>query len=171
MRLPDDIGVLDCREVPVDFHARYGCVGKRYGCLIWNADGKNPFSTGPCAGILQLVGVGKIAGRCANCCAAHMIFGAFAVAKADMECVRSVFIAVKTAGHARCLYHRGGWLFMTWCGCRRYSAAVNEGKIVFDQVRRAWKAESVSGGHYRSGLWVVYPDRSVYMRPDRWGNG
>ena len=44
--LPDDIGVLDCREVPVDFHARYSCVGKRYRYLIWNADGKNPFYRG-----------------------------------------------------------------------------------------------------------------------------
>ena len=31
--LPDDIGVLDCREVPVDFHARYSCTGKRYIAL------------------------------------------------------------------------------------------------------------------------------------------
>ena len=28
--LPEDIAVLDCREVPEEFHARYSCTGKEY---------------------------------------------------------------------------------------------------------------------------------------------
>ena len=43
VRLPRDIAVLDCREVPLDFHARYSCTGKEYVYQIWNGPVKNPF--------------------------------------------------------------------------------------------------------------------------------
>lgn len=41
--LPDDISVLDCREVDFEFHARYDCVSKEYIYKIWNSASKNPF--------------------------------------------------------------------------------------------------------------------------------
>lgn len=41
--LPEDIAVTSCREVPLDFHARYSCVGKEYVYKIWNAPVRNPF--------------------------------------------------------------------------------------------------------------------------------
>lgn len=43
VRLPRDIAVNACREVPLDFHARYSCVGKEYVYQIWNEPVKNPF--------------------------------------------------------------------------------------------------------------------------------
>ena len=43
VNLPADIAVLDCREVPEDFHPRYSALGKRYLYKIWNAREKNPF--------------------------------------------------------------------------------------------------------------------------------
>lgn len=41
--LPGDIAVLSCREVPLDFHARYCCKGKEYVYKLWNGPVKNPF--------------------------------------------------------------------------------------------------------------------------------
>ena len=41
--LPDDIAVLDCKEVDVDFHARYSCKGKRYIYKIYNSRLPDPF--------------------------------------------------------------------------------------------------------------------------------
>ncbi|NLG92517.1 MAG: tRNA pseudouridine(38-40) synthase TruA [Clostridiales bacterium] len=41
--LPEDIAVLDCREVSPDFHARYSCIGKEYVYQIWNNPVRNPF--------------------------------------------------------------------------------------------------------------------------------
>ena len=41
--LPEDIAVQDCREVPMDFHARYSCLGKEYIYKIWNEPVRNPF--------------------------------------------------------------------------------------------------------------------------------
>ena len=41
--LPGDIAVLSCKEVPLDFHARYSCKGKEYVYKLWNAPVKNPF--------------------------------------------------------------------------------------------------------------------------------
>lgn len=44
--LPPDIAVKDCREVPLDFHARYSCTGKEYIYKIWNHPVRDPFSDG-----------------------------------------------------------------------------------------------------------------------------
>jgi tRNA pseudouridine38-40 synthase len=41
--LPDDIAAVSCREVPLDFHARYSCVGKEYVYRIWNCRTRDPF--------------------------------------------------------------------------------------------------------------------------------
>lgn len=44
--LPPDIAVHSCREVSLDFHARYSCTGKEYLYKIWNSPVKNPFLQG-----------------------------------------------------------------------------------------------------------------------------
>ncbi|MDR1253657.1 MAG: tRNA pseudouridine(38-40) synthase TruA [Oscillospiraceae bacterium] len=44
--LPKDIAVYDCNEVPLDFHARYSCIGKEYIYKIWNNPIRNPFFEG-----------------------------------------------------------------------------------------------------------------------------
>lgn len=41
--LPRDIAVLECGEVPYDFHARYDCTGKQYRYLILNRPVRDPF--------------------------------------------------------------------------------------------------------------------------------
>ncbi len=41
--LPNDIAVLDCREVPLSFHPRYDAVQKRYLYKIWCSRVQNPF--------------------------------------------------------------------------------------------------------------------------------
>jgi tRNA pseudouridine38-40 synthase len=41
--LPLDIAVTDCREVALDFHARYSCVSKEYIYKISNTKTRNPF--------------------------------------------------------------------------------------------------------------------------------
>lgn len=44
--LPKDIAVLNTKEVPMDFHARYSCTGKEYVYKIWNNKVRNPFLNG-----------------------------------------------------------------------------------------------------------------------------
>ncbi len=44
--LPEDIAVKGCREVPLDFHARYSCKGKEYSYEIWNDPVREPFLFG-----------------------------------------------------------------------------------------------------------------------------
>lgn len=41
--LPNDIAVLRCIEVPMEFHARYDCAAKEYEYRIWNSSIPNPF--------------------------------------------------------------------------------------------------------------------------------
>lgn len=42
--LPNDILILDCKDVDEEFHARYCCKGKEYIYKIYNAPEKNPFN-------------------------------------------------------------------------------------------------------------------------------
>ena len=44
--LPSDVAVIDCKEVPMDFHARYSCLGKEYVYKIWNNKVRKPFLNG-----------------------------------------------------------------------------------------------------------------------------
>lgn len=44
--LPDDVAVTSVKEVPMDFHARYSCIGKEYIYKIWNEPVRNPFFNG-----------------------------------------------------------------------------------------------------------------------------
>ncbi len=44
--LPRDIAVKSCREVPMEFHARYSCKGKEYVYEIWNHPVRDPFREG-----------------------------------------------------------------------------------------------------------------------------
>ena len=41
--LPQDIGVFDCSEVDLSFHARYNATGKEYIYKIYNNDTRDPF--------------------------------------------------------------------------------------------------------------------------------
>ncbi|MEG0570791.1 MAG: tRNA pseudouridine(38-40) synthase TruA [Oscillospiraceae bacterium] len=41
--LPNDIIILNCKEVSLDFHARYDCKSKEYLYKIYNAKKRNPF--------------------------------------------------------------------------------------------------------------------------------
>ena len=41
--LPKDISVLDCREVPLDFHPRYCCREKEYVYKLYNGAIRDPF--------------------------------------------------------------------------------------------------------------------------------
>lgn len=46
VKLPPTIAAIACREVPLDFHARYSCKGKRYCYRILNTPVRDPFYEG-----------------------------------------------------------------------------------------------------------------------------
>ena len=171
--LPDDIGVLDCREVPVDFHARYSCVGKRYRYLIWNADGKNPFYRGRVLEYWQPLELEKLRPVCELLRGTHDFRG-FCSSKADMEdTVRSVYrCEVERQGSLVVFTIEGdGFLYNMVRIIVGTLLRVNEGKISLDQVRRALEERNRSLAGITAPACGLYLDEVFYMRPDRWGNG
>lgn len=44
--LPSSIAVINSEEVPLDFHARYSCIGKEYKYIIHNNKVRDPFLEG-----------------------------------------------------------------------------------------------------------------------------
>ncbi len=43
--LPDDISILSCEDVPLDFHARFDCKGKEYIYKMHCSESKDPFGS------------------------------------------------------------------------------------------------------------------------------
>ena len=43
--LPDDVSILSCEDVSLDFHARYDCKGKEYIYRMHCSESKDPFGT------------------------------------------------------------------------------------------------------------------------------
>lgn len=69
--LPYNIAVLDCKEVPMDFHARYSCKGKEYVYKIWNARIRNPFMNGYALHYWYPLDVNKIQNACKHFIGSH----------------------------------------------------------------------------------------------------
>lgn len=42
-KLPSDIAVFECADMPEDFHPRYSCTAKQYVYKIYNASARDPF--------------------------------------------------------------------------------------------------------------------------------
>lgn len=42
-KLPEDIGVMNCEDVDLEFHPRYSCTAKQYVYKIYNGGSKDPF--------------------------------------------------------------------------------------------------------------------------------
>ncbi len=78
--LPDDISILSCEDVPLDFHARFDCRGKEYIYKIHCSESKDPFGADLAyhyrrkfnterakAAAAYLVGTHDFASFCADC--------------------------------------------------------------------------------------------------------
>ncbi|MCM1529279.1 MAG: tRNA pseudouridine(38-40) synthase TruA [Alistipes sp.] len=78
--LPDDISILSCEDVPLDFHARFDCKGKEYIYKIHCSESKDPFGADLAyhyrrkfnmgrarAAAVHLVGTHDFASFCADC--------------------------------------------------------------------------------------------------------
>lgn len=91
--LPDDIAVLSCEDVPMDFHARFSAKGKEYLYLVNNSERKDVFRKGMALTYpLQLDE--KLLDRAAKLFIGEHDFGAFCKAEAKehlKSTVRTVY--------------------------------------------------------------------------------
>ena len=168
--MPDDIGVLDCQEVPPDFHARYSCVGKRYQYLIWNADGKNPFYRGRALEYWRPLDLEKLRPVCEMFLGTHDFRG-FCSAKANLEdTVRTIHCCeVKRQGDLVVFTIEGdGFLYNMVRIIVGTLLRVNEGKIGLCQVRRALDERDRALAGVTAPACGLYLDEVFYQRPDSW---
>ncbi len=168
--LPKDIGVLDCREVPADFHARYSCVGKRYRYLIWNSDGKNPFYTGRALEYWRPIDLEKWHPVCKLLCGAHDFRG-FCSTKTDQEnTVRTIYrCEVQRQGDLVTFIVEGdGFLYNMVRIMVGTLLWVNEGKLDLFQVDRALTEKDRSLAGITVPACGLYLDKVFYTRPAEW---
>ncbi|WP_320408685.1 tRNA pseudouridine(38-40) synthase TruA [Candidatus Soleaferrea massiliensis] len=89
--LPDDIAVLSCDEVPMDFHARYDCRGKRYLYRIRNSGVRSPFLISMCHLYARPIDEAQLH-RAAKAFVGTHDFAAFCASGSDVEdTVRTVY--------------------------------------------------------------------------------
>ncbi len=168
--LPEDIGVLDCREVPADFHARYSCVGKRYRYLIWNSDGKNPFYKGRALEYWRPMDLEKLRPVCEILCGTHDFRG-FCSAKTDQtNTVRTLYrCEVRRQGDlVTCIVEGDGFLYNMVRILVGTLLWVNEGKLDIGQVARALKEQNRSLAGATVPACGLYLDEVFYTRPVGW---
>ena len=89
--LPEDIAVHDCREVPMDFHARYHTKGKTYLYQIWNARTRNALLAQRAYHFPGTVDIEKMRRAGKDLCGTHD-FSAFMAAGAQVKSpVRTIY--------------------------------------------------------------------------------
>ena len=89
--LPDDIAVHECREVPMDFHARYHTKGKTYRYQIWNDRTRNALLADRVYFYPGEVDIGKMRRAGRDLCGTHD-FSAFMAAGAQVKSpVRTIY--------------------------------------------------------------------------------
>lgn len=168
--LPPDIGVLDCQEVPKDFHARYDSVGKRYTYLIWNSDGKNPFYADRALAYWKALDLDRLSDICQLFMGTHDFKG-FCNAKTDKEdTVRTIYrCEVKRAGNLVTFLVEGdGFLYNMVRILVGTLLWVNEGKISREQVLRALKEKDRALSGATAPAHGLYLDEVFYTRPAHW---
>ena len=82
--LPRDIAVTACREVPLAFHARYGCTGKTYRYCILNSAVRDPFYENRAYHIPRALDVDLLNAQAQDFLGTHD-FSAFCASKSEVE--------------------------------------------------------------------------------------
>ncbi|MCL2088853.1 MAG: tRNA pseudouridine(38-40) synthase TruA [Oscillospiraceae bacterium] len=90
--LPGDISVLDCRQVPMDFHPRYSACKKEYIYKIWNSPHRNPFMEGLVLNYKYPLDIDRINAACLPFIGTHDFIG-FCSSGANLRggSVRTIF--------------------------------------------------------------------------------
>ncbi|MCH5321066.1 MAG: tRNA pseudouridine(38-40) synthase TruA [Eubacterium sp.] len=89
-KLPNDISVIGCREVPDDFHPRYSCKSKEYIYKIYNGKIRNPFYAKYALHYKYAIDADYLNKEC-KAFIGTQDFSGFCSAKSDVEdCVRTV---------------------------------------------------------------------------------
>ena len=84
VRLPETISVLDCFEVPSDFHARYDALGKEYIYRMYHSRVRNPFYDKFALQLPFAPDVDKISKFCENLVGTHD-FAAFSASGREYD--------------------------------------------------------------------------------------
>lgn len=88
--LPDDIAVKNCKEVALDFHARYDCIGKEYIYKIWNSPQRNPFCEGRYLHYKPALDIDFLNNQAKAFCGEHDFSALCSVKSTVEDCVRTI---------------------------------------------------------------------------------
>lgn len=136
--LPGDIAVKSCRQVPMEFHARYQCREKEYLYQLWNSEIKNPFLEGLACEYKYPMDVGLMH-QAAQGFVGTYDFKAFCAAGGkEIETTRTVYKAsvYRKGEHLVCFRISGnGFLYHMVRIMAGTLLEINEGKIPPDSVR------------------------------------
>lgn len=142
--LPGDIAVLSCKEVPLDFHARYSCKGKEYVYKLWNAPVKNPFLEHLAAFYPYPVDEGRLDRAAKDFIGTHDFTAFCAAGGKKMDATRTIYdFTVRREGDLVLFTVRGnGFLYNMVRIMVGTLLKIQEGKIPFDGIPRILKQKN-----------------------------
>lgn len=88
--LPNDIAVVDCKQVADDFHARYNAKGKTYIYHIYNSSKKDPFRERFAWRIERELNIDKMNEFCEHLVGTHDFYGFSSSGRTVEDTVRTV---------------------------------------------------------------------------------
>lgn len=158
-KLPDDMAVFSCSEMPYDFHARYDCKGKEYIYKIHNSEIKSPFLKNRVYRYWYPINE-KLLNDVAQCYVGTHDFNAFCSSGSDKQCtVRTIhYFNVERDGDIITMTVKGdGFLYNMVRIMVGTLLFVNEGKI------KPEKLSEIIEGKDRTKAGKTAPPQGLYL--------
>jgi len=165
--LPSDITILDCREVPPDFHAISCCEKKQYTYTLHNAARRDPFLSDRTLFYPQPIDLCALRDACAVFAGTHDFAAFRTLGSPTKSTVRTVYgcEAIHAGDTVKLTITADGFLYnmaRTIAGTALY---VSEGKLTAENVRDLLRgglradAGPVAPAHGLAMTQVWYPER------------
>lgn len=140
-RLPEDISVIDCRQVDDDFHARYNAKGKTYAYYILNSNIKDPFKERYAWRIERKLDIEKMNEFCRKIVGTHDFEAFSSAGKTVADTVRTVSecFVTKNDDIIRFQITGNGFLYNMVRIIVGTCVEVSDGKILISQIDAIFK--------------------------------
>lgn len=158
--LPDSVVVLDVKEVPLDFHARYNAQGKRYIYRILNRTERDPFYVGRALHYKHNIDTELLNKACKDFIGSHDFTSFCTLDKREKgDFVRTIhdFSVVRKGDIVEFSVEGNGFLYnmvRIMVGTLLY---INEGKLAPDSIPEIIKTEQ------RSAAGPTAPPQGLYL--------
>ncbi|MGI6279444.1 MAG: tRNA pseudouridine(38-40) synthase TruA [Acutalibacteraceae bacterium] len=157
--LPADIGVIDSREVPSDFHARYNALSKTYVYNIFNSGKKDPFALRYAWGIERPLNIDLMNRFCEKIVGTHDFYGFSSSGRTVTDTVRTVSecFVIKSGDYVKLQITANGFLYNMVRIIVGTAVEISDGKIKLCDI------EGIFSNKNRDAAGITAPAKGLFL--------